>query len=258
MGGGELPLKSLLVAATGIDRRQTIYNFENVLQAMNNQTDPPPILSEDVVRMTNEPSAAHDSHAEAAKKANANGFQSPMQIMRAKKRRRVEREKEKVQTVKLDAASRFRSGKTINPFSKSSTYTRRLNQRQGRNANSSSTSNASGSNRSSSNSRANNSNNSRNGGNRPHMNKKQAEAQQELMAKRQRQLQGIIAHAAKKAGMDKPALQEVARLNPELKKEIPQIVQKSQKNKNPIGETIHNIAQLLIKAARRHNIRLSR
>ena len=67
MGGGELPLKSLLVAATGIDRRQTIYNFENVLQAMNNQTDPPPILSEDVVRMTNEPSAAHDSHAEAAK-----------------------------------------------------------------------------------------------------------------------------------------------------------------------------------------------
>ena len=81
------------------------------------------------------------------------------------------------------------------------------------------------------------------------MNKKQAEAQQELMAKRQRQLQGIIAHAAKKAGMDKPALQEVARLNPELKKEIPQIVQKSQKNKNPIGETIHNIAQLLIKAA---------
>ena len=54
------------------------------------------------------------------------------------------------------------------------------------------------------------------------MNKKQAEAQQELMAKRQRQLQGIIAHAAKKAGMDKPALQEVARLNPELKKEIPQ------------------------------------
>jgi hypothetical protein len=250
--------------AASIDRKHTIQNFENLLYVMNNQTEPPPILPENVVRMTNEPSDAHDSHAEAAKKANAHSFQSPMQIMRAKKKRRLEREKEKIQTVKLDSVSRFRSAKTINPFSKSSTYTRRLNQRQNatRNANSSSSQGSRSNRPSSAQSRggggttsSSSNNNSRPGaGNR----KQLPVSHSAMVEKRQRQLQGIIAHAAKKAGMDKPALQEVARLNPQLKKEIPHIVQNSTRNRQSLASTIQNIANLLVKAAEKHGIRLNR
>ena len=61
-----------------------------------------------------------------------------------------------------------------------------------------------------------------------------------------------------KAGMDKPALQEVARLNPQLKKEIPHIVQNSTRNRQSLASTIQNIANLLVKAAEKHGIRLNR
>ena len=85
---------------------------------------------------------------------------------------------------------------------------------------------------------------------------KSSASQADVMRERQRQLQAIIAHAAKKAGMDKPALQEVARLNPGLKKAIPQIVQASSRSHASIEETIRKIAELLMKAAYKHNIRL--
>ena len=142
------PAKTSLKPALDLETKDLLQNIEHVLHATNNEAKPPPILNEHTIRMTNEPSAAHESHAQAAAKANAEGFQSPIQIMRAKKRRRVEREREKIQAVKLDANSRFRSTKPINPFSKSSSYTRRLHQRQNaaRNANVSLGNNASSSN----------------------------------------------------------------------------------------------------------------
>ena len=99
------PAKTSLKPALDLETKDLLQNIEHVLHATNNEAKPPPILNEHTIRMTNEPSAAHESHAQAAAKANAEGFQSPIQIMRAKKRRRVEREREKIQAVKLDANS---------------------------------------------------------------------------------------------------------------------------------------------------------
>ena len=198
------PANTSLKPALDLETKDLMQNIEQVLYATNNEAKPPPILNENAIRMTNEPSAAHESHAQAAAKANAEGFQSPIQIMRAKKRRRIEREREKIQAVKLDANSRFRSTKPINPFSKSHIHAVYINGKMLLEMPACHYNNASSSNSSST--RQTQSAGSRS---KPEENRKIPASQADIMRERQRQLQAIIAHAAK-AGMDKPALQEVA------------------------------------------------
>jgi hypothetical protein len=209
--------------------------FEPVMEAMNSEKSVPPLLTENVILRTNESFQPHSSHTDKDLSLKQT---SPSKIIYNKRRRNNDRDAS-------SSASKFSSVMpAVNPFNRSSTYTRRMISAKHNSSNistSNSSSRASASTTSSSSSQRRHGSSSQNGGDR------------ERLIQRQRQLQQIIAHAAKYAGMDRSGLQEVAKKTPGLKSQIPLIVQQS----SDIRDRVRAIAKLLTAAAKKVGVKLN-
>jgi hypothetical protein len=245
----------LLASATMGDRREFVNIFGKVLQAMNEQKSTPPILNESMIKMTSEtllPDISHEKHSVAF---------SPVWLMEAKKKRRTDGD----MVSAVDSTSFSTTKPPINPFNKSSAYTRRMiNHRQNGSENPGARNPVGSSYRSA---EANPPRRSvltapSSSAARDHKDNKEGKnttsedievERKNRMKKRQRQLQSIIAIAAKHAGMDRAGLQRVAKETPTLKTQIPQIVQRP----IDIKEKIRAIAKLLIHAATKVGLKLT-